>query len=111
MDGLHLIFRSLDIVDRTTIADGAVTPLIIWIVVGAIGMGWQFKNIERWTSAVAQAAEESSPDSAPPAESNEDATKQEGVEQHEAEAHRSQANQNQENAVYYYHVFLTVSCV
>ena len=50
MDGGHLIFQSLGFLDRTAIAQGAVTPLIIWIVVGAIAMGWQFMNIERWTS-------------------------------------------------------------
>jgi hypothetical protein len=49
MDGGHLIFRSLDILDRAAIAEGAITPLIIWVVVGAIAMGWQFMNIERWT--------------------------------------------------------------
>ena len=49
MDGAHLIVQSLDILDRTTIANGAVAPLIIWLVVGAIAMGWQFMNIERWT--------------------------------------------------------------
>ena len=50
MDGGHLIFQSLGFLDRTAIAQGAVTPLIIWIVGGAIAMGWQFMNIERWTS-------------------------------------------------------------
>ena len=49
MDGGHLILRSLDILDRAAIAEGAITPLIIWVVVGAIAMGWQFMNIERWT--------------------------------------------------------------
>ena len=49
MDGVHLIFRSLDIVDRSTISDGAIAPLIIWVVLGALAMAWQFKNIERWT--------------------------------------------------------------
>lgn len=49
MDGGHLIFQSMDVLDRTTIAGGAYTPLIIWVVVGAIAMGWQFLNIERWT--------------------------------------------------------------
>ena len=49
MDGGHLIFQSLDFLDRTAIAQGAVTQLIIWVVVGAIAMGWQFMNIERWT--------------------------------------------------------------
>ncbi len=49
MDGSHLIFRSMGILDRTAIADGAMFPLIIWAVAGAVGMGWQFKNIARWT--------------------------------------------------------------
>ncbi|MDJ0957319.1 MAG: hypothetical protein QNI91_10690 [Arenicellales bacterium] len=49
MDGMHLIFRSLDIFDRTAISDGVAAPLIVWIVVGAIAMGWQFMNIERWS--------------------------------------------------------------
>ena len=51
MDGAHLIFKSMDMLDRSTIAQGAWTPLIIWVVVAAIAMGWQFSNIERWTSA------------------------------------------------------------
>ncbi len=49
MDGSHLIFRSLGIFDRTTIADGALVPLMIWVIAGTVAMGWQFKNIERWT--------------------------------------------------------------
>ena len=49
MDGIHLIFRSLSIFDRTAIADGALVPLMIWIIAGTVAMGWQFKNIERWT--------------------------------------------------------------
>ena len=49
MDGFHLIFRSLGIFDRTAIADGALVPLMIWIIAGTVAMGWQFKNIEGWT--------------------------------------------------------------
>jgi len=49
MDGLHLIFRSLDILDRAAIAEGASVPLLIWVIVVAIAMGWQIMNIERWT--------------------------------------------------------------
>lgn len=49
MDGVHLVFRSLDVFDRSAIANGAVAPLIIWIVAGAFAMGWQFMNIDRWT--------------------------------------------------------------
>lgn len=48
MDGMHLIFGSLDLFDRGAIGEGAAAPLIVWIVVGAIAMGWQFMNIERW---------------------------------------------------------------
>ena len=49
MDGLYLIFKSIDILDRTAIANGALVPLIIWIVAGTVAMGWQFMNFERWT--------------------------------------------------------------
>ncbi len=49
MDGGHLIFQSMDVLDRTAIAGGAYTPLIIWAVSGAVAMGWQFANLERWT--------------------------------------------------------------
>lgn len=52
MDGLHLIFSSIDMLDRTATANGAVVPLIIWIVAGVIAMGWQIMNIERWTRNV-----------------------------------------------------------
>ncbi len=58
MDGLYLIFRSIGILDRTTIADGALVPLIIWIVVGTVAMGWQFKNIEHWTVKARPATDE-----------------------------------------------------
>ena len=50
MDGGHLMFQSMNFLDRTTIAGGAYTPLVIWAVLGAIAMGWQFMNIARWTS-------------------------------------------------------------
>ncbi len=49
MDGAHLMFQSIDVLDRTTIAAGAYTPLIVWVVAGAIAMGWQFANLARWT--------------------------------------------------------------
>ena len=50
MDGTHQIFRSLDIFDRATIVDGAVAPAVIWMVLSAIAVVWQFMNIERWRS-------------------------------------------------------------
>lgn len=49
MDGMHLLFGSLTFLDRSTISDGAMTPLLIWSVAGAIGLGWQFMNLERWS--------------------------------------------------------------
>lgn len=48
MDGVHLIFGFTGILDRTAIADGAMMPLVIWIVAATIGMAWQFKNLARW---------------------------------------------------------------
>ncbi|MGA7276807.1 MAG: hypothetical protein WBW79_02615 [Desulfocapsaceae bacterium] len=48
MDGIHLIFRSLDIADRSAIAVGAVIPLLVWIVAGTIALIWQFSNLDRW---------------------------------------------------------------
>lgn len=50
LDGAHLVFRSLGIFDRAAIVDGAVMPLVLWIALAAVGMAWQFRNIERWTS-------------------------------------------------------------
>jgi hypothetical protein len=64
MDGLHLILRSVGILDRTAIADGAMLPLVIWIVAGTVAMGWQFKNIARWTARTGPATVDS-PDPAP----------------------------------------------
>lgn len=57
MDGVYLMFRSLDIVDRSTIGDGAVAPLIIWMVLGALATAWQFTNVERWTRNVRRATD------------------------------------------------------
>jgi hypothetical protein len=48
MDGVHLIFGYTGILDRTAIADGALMPLVIWIVAGTVAMAWQFKNLARW---------------------------------------------------------------
>jgi hypothetical protein len=45
MDGLHLILRNVDILDRTS---GEVIPLVIWICVGSLAMSWQFMNLDRW---------------------------------------------------------------
>lgn len=57
MDGAHLILGSMAILDRTAIATGAMAPLIVWIVAGTIAMGWQFMNIERWTSGTRPSAD------------------------------------------------------
>ena len=48
MDGVHLLFRSWTLFDRSAIADGALAPLVIWLVAGAIAMGWQFMNVDKW---------------------------------------------------------------
>ena len=58
MDGVHLIFRSLGFVDRTSIGDGAIAPLVIWMVLGAAATAWQFTNIERWTRNVQRATDQ-----------------------------------------------------
>jgi hypothetical protein len=46
MDGLHLIFRNVGILDRT---ESGIVPLLIWIGVGIIASGWQYLNIARWS--------------------------------------------------------------
>jgi hypothetical protein len=46
MDGLHLIFRNMNIMDRT---GGEITPILIWIIAGSLAMSWQFMNVARWT--------------------------------------------------------------
>jgi hypothetical protein len=51
MDGLHKLIPSLDMVNRSTIATGGVVPLVIWIVLTAVGLGWQFANIKKWVNA------------------------------------------------------------
>ncbi len=53
MDGIHLMFRSLDIFDRSAIAEGAVIPVLVWIVAGTIALTWQFRNLHRWVKKVA----------------------------------------------------------
>ncbi|MGB5705235.1 MAG: hypothetical protein WBM41_00275 [Arenicellales bacterium] len=45
MDGLNLIFRNVDILDRT---GGGTIPLVIWVFVGALAMSWQFMNLAKW---------------------------------------------------------------
>lgn len=54
MDGINLFFPSWMILNRSTIAEGAMVPLVIWVVAGAIAMGWQFMNIEEWTKGAAK---------------------------------------------------------
>jgi hypothetical protein len=45
MDGLHLILRNVDILDRT---GGRLIPLLIWVFVGALAMSWQLMNFAKW---------------------------------------------------------------
>ena len=48
MDGLHLIFRNVDLIDRT---NGGMTPILIWIAAGALAMSWQFLNQSKWAKS------------------------------------------------------------
>lgn len=48
MDGLFIIIPQLDMLDRTQIQSGQFLPTVIWIVLAAVGLGWQFMNISKW---------------------------------------------------------------
>ena len=49
MDGAHLIVPGVSFLDRASIlAAGGLLPLLIWIVLGAVGLGWQFSNLKKW---------------------------------------------------------------
>jgi len=49
MDGVFLAFGSPSIFNRAGIAEFAIGPIVVWGVLAAIAIGWQLKNIERWT--------------------------------------------------------------
>jgi hypothetical protein len=51
MDGLYKLIPSLDMVNRSAISTGSWVPLVIWIVLTAVGLGWQFSNIRKWVNA------------------------------------------------------------
>lgn len=51
MDGVQLIFPDFALVNRTLITTGDFVPLLIWIVLAAIGLGWQLRNFSRWITA------------------------------------------------------------
>ena len=51
MDGIHKLIPGLDMVNRSTIATGGWIPLVVWIVLTAVGLGWQFANIRKWANA------------------------------------------------------------
>jgi hypothetical protein len=48
MDGVNKLLPNLALSDRSLIASGSFLPLIVWIVLTAVGLGWQFKNIGKW---------------------------------------------------------------
>jgi hypothetical protein len=52
MDGIFKLIPGLDMVNRSAISTGSLVPLIIWIVLAAVGLGWQFRNIGKWVNAV-----------------------------------------------------------
>ncbi len=52
MDGINELLPGMNMFNRMTIADGGFLPLIIWIVLAAVGLGWQFANIRKWVNAV-----------------------------------------------------------
>jgi hypothetical protein len=53
MDGLFLIIPSLGfLVDRANAAnDGNFWAIVVWIVLAALGILWQWSNISRWVQA------------------------------------------------------------
>ena len=59
MDGIWLILPDVSAVDRSLALDGDIVPLVIWIVLSAIGLGWQFSNLSKWVEAGTNAAPES----------------------------------------------------
>lgn len=54
MDGVLLILPFLAfLVDRSGSAStGRFLPIVVYIVLGAVGMGWQLMNLKRWVSAL-----------------------------------------------------------
>lgn len=47
MDGVYLLF-SFDFLNRNDIQQGEILPIVIWVVLGAVGLGWQFANLQKW---------------------------------------------------------------
>lgn len=56
MDGIYLLVPSLDFLNRSQVQDGGFIPILIWLVLGSIGLGWQFMNLQKW-AAMAPAPE------------------------------------------------------
>ncbi len=48
MDGLHLILRNIDVLDRTA---GGLIPILIWVFVGTLAMSWQLMNLAKWVKS------------------------------------------------------------
>ena len=49
LDGAHLILPGVDRLDRTTIlSEGNWITLMLWLVLTAVGIVWQFWNLEAW---------------------------------------------------------------
>lgn len=49
MEGLSFIAPSFPLFDKSAIQQGAALPLAAWLVLALVGLGWQFKNLSRWS--------------------------------------------------------------
>jgi hypothetical protein len=52
MDGVVQIIPGLNMFNRATISTGSWLPLVIWIVLAAVGLGWQLSNLRKWVNTV-----------------------------------------------------------
>ena len=50
MDGVNKLIPSLNMFNRGAISTGDLVPLIVWIVLFAVGLGWQYANIKKWVN-------------------------------------------------------------
>ena len=53
MDGIYMIVPLGLFLDRTNAAgNGNFLAIVTWIVLGAVGLGWQLANLRKWVTAV-----------------------------------------------------------
>lgn len=54
MDGAHILVPGLRFLDRqAALARGGLIPLLIWVVVAAVGGAWQYTQLRRWSKTAA----------------------------------------------------------